>query len=236
MFPDQQNEHDNWFPLESNPDVINPYIQNLGFDTSKYQWVDLMSTEDWAQEMLPKPCVAVVFLFPITENTIKYDQEEEKKQQQVDAKVYFMKQFARNACGTVGVMHAMLNMIEQHPELAKKDSILEKFYAQTSTMTPEQRGNYFLQCKELKHQHCEAVEQGQAQMQEDVNTHFVCFIEKNGHIYELDGRKKSPVNHGNSNSENFLKDACILAKKLMERDPQQVNFTILALCKAEQQI
>ena len=25
---------DNWLPLESNPEVINQYIQTLGFDTS----------------------------------------------------------------------------------------------------------------------------------------------------------------------------------------------------------
>lgn len=56
-------------------------------------------------------------------------------------------------------------------------------------------------------------------MQEDVDTHFIVFIQKNGHIYELDGRKKSPINHGPTTVESFLTDAAALAKKLMERDP-----------------
>jgi ubiquitin carboxyl-terminal hydrolase L3 len=36
-----------WFPLESNPDVMNSYSKKLGFPTDKYQWVDILSTEEW---------------------------------------------------------------------------------------------------------------------------------------------------------------------------------------------
>jgi hypothetical protein len=31
-----------------------------------------------------------------------------------------------------------------------------------------------------------------------VEFHFVAFVEKDGHIYELDGRKKAPLNCGSS--------------------------------------
>jgi len=41
-------ENDNWMPLESNPEVMNPYIKALGFNTDKFVFVDLLSTEDWA--------------------------------------------------------------------------------------------------------------------------------------------------------------------------------------------
>ena len=56
--------NDDWKPLESNPKVLNKYIKKLGFDTSKYHLVDVLSTDDWAADMIPKPCKAVVFLFP----------------------------------------------------------------------------------------------------------------------------------------------------------------------------
>lgn len=39
---------------------------------------------------------------------------------------------------------------------------------------------------------------------EVVVLHFVCFVERNGHIYELDGRKKSPINHGETSADKFL--------------------------------
>lgn len=32
--------------------------------------------------------------------------------------------------------------------------------------------------------------------EEEVEEHFIAFIEKNGKLYELDGCKKCPVDHG----------------------------------------
>lgn len=43
-----EDQGENWFPLESNPDVINPYVSSLGFDVTQYSWVDLLSVEEWA--------------------------------------------------------------------------------------------------------------------------------------------------------------------------------------------
>lgn len=57
----------NWMPLESNPEVINEFIKELGFDTSKYKMHDVLSTDDWAQEMVPRPVKAVFFLYPISQ-------------------------------------------------------------------------------------------------------------------------------------------------------------------------
>lgn len=51
----------------------------------------------------------------------------------------------------------------------------------------------------------------------------------NGHIYELDGRKRFPINHGTSSPESLLPDACRVIREFMERDPGELRFTILAL-------
>lgn len=59
-------EESNWMPLESNPEVINEFIKNLGFDVNKYKLVDVFSIEEWAQDMIPKPVKAVFFLYPIS--------------------------------------------------------------------------------------------------------------------------------------------------------------------------
>jgi hypothetical protein len=65
-----------WFPLESNPDLINKYIKGLGFDTSLYEFVDVFSTEDWALQMIPQPVVAIIMLYPLTEKQEScYDQD-----------------------------------------------------------------------------------------------------------------------------------------------------------------
>ena len=44
-----------WLPLESNPDVMNDYVSKMGLDLSKIQFHDVMSTEEWALEMIPRP-------------------------------------------------------------------------------------------------------------------------------------------------------------------------------------
>lgn len=71
-----------------------------------------------------------------------------------------MKQYANNACGTVGVLHAFLNLIEKYPYLVEKDSFLSKFYQETKGKNPDERGHHLVQSKDLEEAHKEAVEKG----------------------------------------------------------------------------
>ena len=43
------------------------YIQGLGFPTPMYHFVDVLSTEDWALDMVAGPAKAVMLLFPVSE-------------------------------------------------------------------------------------------------------------------------------------------------------------------------
>lgn len=66
------SKSDNWMALESNPEVMNPFVKTLGFDTDKFCFQDLLSIEDWAQDMIQKPVLAVMFLYTIKEVTEKH--------------------------------------------------------------------------------------------------------------------------------------------------------------------
>lgn len=66
-----------------------------------------------------------------------------------------------------------------------------------------------------------------------MDTHFICFSVVNDTLYELDGRKSSPIHHGASSTETLLKDACKVVSEFMARDPKEMRFTIVALAKAE---
>ena len=48
-------------------------------------------------------------------------------------------------------------------------------------------------------------QEGQSAVVQDVNTHFVAFVEKEGQLYELDGRKATPINHGPTSAATLLK-------------------------------
>ncbi|KAE9041763.1 hypothetical protein PR003_g4230 [Phytophthora rubi] len=234
---DDESKHKRWFPLESNPDVMNAYVEKMGFPTSQFSFCDVLSTEEWALGMVPSPVVAVIMLFPIKPHTEAADKQEaariEKDGQIVSPNVYYMRQTVGNACGTVGILHAIGNM--RHLVQLTPGSYLDKFFNKTKTKTPEEIAQFLEEDDELEETHSSAAEAGQSEQLESVddpiNTHFVCFSCVDGNLYELDGRKKRPINHGSSSPDTILQDACQVIKKFMARDEGEMRFTILALAK-----
>uniref|UniRef100_A0A7S2R989 UCH catalytic domain-containing protein n=1 Tax=Rhizochromulina marina TaxID=1034831 RepID=A0A7S2R989_9STRA len=70
--------------------------------------------------------------------------------------------------------------------------------------------------------------------------HFICFINFEGNLMELDGRTFDaegvafPFNHGATTPETFLSDAAkVIREDFMARDPENVNFNVTALCKLD---
>lgn len=67
-------------------------------------------------------------------------------------------------------------------------------------------------------------------MNEDkVNHHFLSFVNHKGTLYELDGAKKYPINHGKTTDFTFLNDACVIVKQYMDRDPKSNDFGLICL-------
>ena len=52
-------------------------------------------------------------------------------------------------------------------------------------------------------------------------------------VCPTDGRRPAPVNHGPSSPDSFLSDAAGVVKQFMERDPTEVNFSMLALASSQ---
>ncbi|XP_008938883.1 PREDICTED: ubiquitin carboxyl-terminal hydrolase isozyme L3-like [Merops nubicus] len=67
---------------------------------------------------------------------------------------------------------------------------------------------------------------------EKVDLHFIALVNVGGHLYELDGRKPFPINHGETSDDSFLEDAIEVCKKFMERDPEELRFNAIALSAA----
>jgi hypothetical protein len=51
-----------------------------------------------------------------------------------------MKQYAHNACGTIGLFHIILNAVKKHPNIIIADSYLDKFSKQGKSQNAEDRG------------------------------------------------------------------------------------------------
>jgi ubiquitin carboxyl-terminal hydrolase L3 len=235
------SDNGNWKPLESNPTVINEYITSLGFDATNFVFQDIFSVEEWAQQMIAQPCLGLMLIFPITENSEKHRAEEKAKieadGQTVDDSLFYMHQYARNACGTVGVFHILGNLPEAQQGLLVQDGKLANFFKECEGKNWVERGKLFKGSKAVKESHTKAVVQGDTDVTEhedNVNHHFISFIQHNGSLYELDGRKSFPVNHGATTQDTFLADACRVAQGFMQRDPDESGFGLICLAPPPQ--
>ncbi|CAD6250050.1 unnamed protein product [Miscanthus lutarioriparius] len=224
-----------WIPLEANPDVMNQFIWGLGVPEGDVQFCDVYGLDDELLAMVPQPVLAVLFLYPLT----SLDEEEKEESsvsttstaggKELSKKVYFTKQTVGNACGTVGVIHAIGNATSQIKLV--EGSYFEKFYKQTADMNPVQRATFLEEDDEMEDAHSVAASSGDTDANVDVNEHFVCFSCVDGHLYELDGRKSQPTSHGPSSPETLLQDAAKVIKARIAENPNSMNFNVMALSK-----
>lgn len=227
-------EKQRWFPLESNPTLINDYIQKLGFDTSLYEFVDVFSTEDWALDMIPQPVAAVLMLYPLTEKQESSTGDDVIAIEDAQDKVWFIKQRIGNACGTIGLLHALMNTPEPIRTFGK-DSWLFNFSNDCPIpLDPVAKAEKLEADSKIAVLHDEATssesnQTSRGSIDDDVVTHFIALVCIHDKLYELDGRKEGPVDHGPTTPPTFLKDACAIVNKFMARDPEEVRFTITAL-------
>ncbi|XP_014247944.1 ubiquitin carboxyl-terminal hydrolase isozyme L3 [Cimex lectularius] len=221
-----------WTPLESNPDVINKFLAELGVP-QKWQVIDVLSLDPDMLGLIPRATLAFILLFPTNE---KYEQFREKQDEQLKEKgqtisknVYFTKQFISNACGTIAMLHSIANNLDS---IELGDGFLKDFIKDTADKTPEERGVALQHHKSFADAHNTIAVEGQTEVPTDekpVIHHFVAFVHKDGQLYELDGRKSFPINHGDTSVETFVEDAAKVMLQIIRSDPEEVRFTVCAL-------
>ena len=219
-----------WLPLESNPDVMNKCLKNLGVPEN-WGISDIISMDEEFLDMIPIPSLALLLLFPTTPKYNEYCEKQElekDKNQDVDG-VYYMKQTIRNGCGTIALIHAIANN-ESRLDL-KPDSVMKKFLDSTKDLSPEEKGKILEQNMDISAVHESSAQQGQTEapnVDDEVNLHFIAIVNVKGKLVELDGRKIGPLVHGTTSDETFLRDALRVCKEYMERDPDNLNFNALS--------
>lgn len=219
-----------WLPLESNPDVLTKYIHKLGV-SSDWSLTDVIGLESEALEWIPQPVKAIILLFPTSEAYEKHRTEEHEKLSADPEKypddLYYMRQLTHNACGTVALIHSVAN----NKDICLKDGVLKNFLNNSKDLTPEERGKALENDKTFTEDHQTLAQEGQTMVapEDKVYHHFIALINKDGVLYELDGRKSFPIKHGTTTDETFVQDAAKVCKQFMARDPQELRFTVMAL-------
>ncbi|KAL8064636.1 hypothetical protein ABFX02_01G103900 [Erythranthe guttata] len=218
-----------WLPLEANPDVMNQFLWGLGVAPGEAECFDVYGLDDELLEMVPKPVLAVLFLYPLTKQSEEERIEQDSAIKDLSSEVYFMKQTVGNACGTIGLLHAVGNITS---EINLVDgSYLDNFFKSTAKMNPSERATFLENDREMEVAHSVAATAGETEASDNVDTHFICFSCANGQLYELDGRRAGPISHGASSISTLLKDAAKVIQKIIQKNPDSINFNVIAISK-----
>lgn len=209
--------------------MLNKMMSKLGVGEN-WRFVDVLGLESEQLSAVPKPCCALMLLFPLTQ------QHESFRKQQADkvadsSEVYFLKQTAVNSCGTIALLHAVAN--NKSKLTFESDSALKKFLDETANMSADDRAKHLEKNQAIYEAHNEVAVQGQCRPEADkVNFHFIAFVNANGQLHEFDGRMNGPVKHGDTKDGSFITDASKVCRGFMEREQGEVRFSAVALCQS----
>ncbi|CAN2388491.1 axon target recognition, partial [Pristimantis euphronides] len=206
-------------------------MQNVGV-LPTFKFVDMLCFEKDYISSFPHEVYALLLLFPLTpqHEEFRKKQDDEQKDKEPDAKVYFMKQTMDNSCGIVGLIHATAS--NKGKMSFDQDSALKDFLDKTADVSPDERAKLLEKNEALCFAHNSVAAEGNCRPNEDdVHFHFIAFTAVDGHLYEFDGLTSKPIDHGPTEG-TLLEDASKICKKFTERESGEVRFLSVALIKA----
>ena len=196
---------------------------------------------------VPRPANALLLIFPVSETYEKFRHEEDKDRTEYEGHgegedVLWYKQTIGNACGLIGLLHGVSN----GPAKAQiqSDSDLEKLIKDAIPLRPRQRADLLEESEALETAHAAAAAIGDTaapSAEDNVDLHYVCFVksEKNGHLFEMDGRRKGPLDRGELDAdEDVLSDAALtkgvraFLKREAEAGGGDLRFSLIVLAES----
>ena len=112
--------------------------------------------------MVQKPALGVVLCFQETPVQTNFQKQEGEtlEPKQVPKQLFFMKQYAANACGTIAIFHITINKMQEYKDLTTSESYFQNFRKKVKEMDPETAGKMFEESKDLMEEHKNAVHEG----------------------------------------------------------------------------
>lgn len=153
--------------------------------------------------LLPRPASAILFTYPITGSSEEhYDKTSEEEPNYegsgLGEPVMFYHQTITHACGLIGLLHCVTN--GPASEFIQPGSDLEKLVKDTMPLKPTERAQFLHDSDMLEKAHAAAADSGDSTVPplgEDPGSAFIAFVKgKDGHLWELEGRRKGPIDRG----------------------------------------
>ncbi|KAA8627532.1 ubiquitin carboxyl-terminal hydrolase isozyme L3 [Pyrenophora tritici-repentis] len=241
--PDVPKGRKRFIPLENNPDVMTGLVHKLGL-SDKLAFQDVFSIDD--PELLafvPRPAHALLLVFPVSKTYEQFRVQEDKDKAEYeghgpDEEVVWYKQTIGNACGLIGLLHSVSNGTAR--AYIRPDSNLAKLVDDAIPLKPMERADLLYESQALESAHRDAASGGDTAApaaDSDVDLHYVCFIKsENNHLWELDGRRKGPLDRGALDpADDVLSEKALdlsvrsFLKREQEAGEGEIRFSLIAL-------
>ena len=189
--------------VENNPQVMTKLAHTLGLSQALSFHDTYSLTEPDLLAVLPRPANALLFTYPCTTtseaNFAKVNEAEPNYQGSGPGEpVMFYHQTITHACGLIGLLHCTTNGAAA--DLIQEGSDLDKLVRDTRPLNPTKRAQLLHDSDMLERAHSAAAENGDSKappLGEDPGNAFIAFVKgKDGHLWELEGRRKGPVDLG----------------------------------------
>ncbi|EMC91972.1 hypothetical protein BAUCODRAFT_28183 [Baudoinia panamericana UAMH 10762] len=232
---------------ENNPEVMSTLLHKLGLSPT-LQFHDVFSIDDPdLLAFVPRPAYALLLVFPVSDTYEKFRHAEDKDLPEYEGsgageKVVWYKQTIRNACGLMGLLHGVSNGPAR--AFVQGGSQLDKLIEEAVPLKPRQRAELVEHSDALESAHAEAAVIGDTAApaaEDDVDLHYVCFVksEKDGHLYEMDGRRKGPLDRGTLDAEEDVLSETALNKGVrafLKREEEagggELRFSLIVLAQS----
>ena len=205
----------------------------------EYQFHDVWGTDESLLSMVPQPVLAVLLLYPITAASEAFNESSEpsraattQRHSQPLSSLFYLKQTVGNACGTIGVIHALANCPSIVASL-DPSKWLSTFLTSARGQPPDAIAALLEADDAIEEGHQALASEARSDVHHSSNDnlHFVALVEHEGLLVELDGRKGGPVVHGEVGEQGLLRAAVKVVEEFMGRDPGDIRFNMTALAQ-----
>ncbi|KAJ1958614.1 hypothetical protein GGI12_004686 [Dipsacomyces acuminosporus] len=188
-----------------------------------------------------EPVYGLIFLFkwqPGAAGTKKQSTGSDDGDSSIDtdgAGVYFAQQIIQNACATQAILSILLNRNED----IELGDTLNNFRSFSIDLPPDMRGLALTNCDQIRDVHNSFVRPDsfltdfekpkRLATEDDDLFHFISYVPVDGRLYELDGLRPGPIDHGLAGNSWLDMVGEVIQKRMSEYAQGEIRFNLMAV-------
>jgi ubiquitin carboxyl-terminal hydrolase L3 len=212
--------------------------------SSELEFYDVYSLDE--PELLthiPRPALALLVIIPLTPAWDRSRKAEDADKEPYTSSgpgepVIWFKQTIGHACGSIGLLHSVIN--GPAVDFIKPDSDLEAIRSQAIPLDMSKRAEMLYNSEPFEAAHKSVEQAGDSEADltgEREGGHFVSFVKSGGKLWELEGSRKGPLERGSlADDEDVLSPRAldIGIKRIIKLNADEggsLQFSCIALAR-----